>query len=72
MRILIVGASDFIGRSLERHLAAIGYTVVRGLGRPERENDIRIDYSEPPQTADWAIVLKGFEAVIHCVGIVVE
>lgn len=71
MRILIVGGRGFLGQALERHLSALGHTVIRAMRQPDRESDIHIDYSEIPRT-DWSDRLVGFEAVINCAGILVE
>lgn len=71
MRVLIVGARGFVGHALERHLSAIGHTVIRALRQPEREGDIRINYSEIAPK-DWKHRLVGVQAVINCAGLLVE
>ena len=69
MKILVVGASGFIGRALCTRLAADGHRVVRGVRNPSAIGDIAIDYSAP---RDWSADLAGFDAVINAVGIIVE
>jgi len=69
MKILVVGASGFIGRALCRRLAAAGHAVARGVRHPSRGGDIAIDYSAP---RDWTRDLAGFDAVVNAVGIIVE
>ncbi|HEY1150255.1 MAG TPA: SDR family oxidoreductase [Pseudoduganella sp.] len=69
MKVLVVGASGFIGRTLCERLAADGHHVVRGVRNPAAVGDIAIDYSAP---RDWCADLAGFDAVINTVGIIVE
>jgi len=69
MKVLVVGASGFIGRALCQRLAADGHHVVRGVRNPAAAGDIAIDYSAP---RDWCADLAGFDAVINAVGVIVE
>jgi uncharacterized protein YbjT (DUF2867 family)/uncharacterized membrane protein YphA (DoxX/SURF4 family) len=76
MRILLTGASGFIGRHLATVLASHGHTVVagvRGDARPAaRESSapvVHLDFNEPADRRDWAVRLRGFDAVINAVGI---
>jgi uncharacterized protein YbjT (DUF2867 family) len=71
MRILICGASGFIGQALERHLTAAGHQVVRGLRRPQAPGDLHFDFAAG-NTAIWAEQLAGIDTVINCVGIFSE
>jgi len=72
MKILICGASGFLGQHLERHLRQAGHTVVRGLRQPQRPSDLGIDFTHIGQTKDWAEQLAVFDVVINAVGILVE
>ena len=72
LRILICGASGFLGRHLEQRLCADGHTVVRGLRQPQRPGDLRFDFAEGGQAGEWARQLAGIDVVINCVGILVE
>jgi uncharacterized protein YbjT (DUF2867 family) len=69
MKILVVGASGFIGRALCKRLAADGHVLVRGVRHPVAAGDIAIDYSAP---RGWADALAGCDAVVNAVGIITE
>jgi uncharacterized protein YbjT (DUF2867 family) len=79
MRILLTGASGFIGRHLAPMLMARGHTVVRSARRADDATaasdgaaalqTVRMDFSEPAERASWAVQLRGFDAVINAVGI---
>lgn len=71
MRVLIVGANGFMGAALARHLGAAGHTVVRGVRNTQGPNDVRIDYDHADPAA-WARSMAGCNAVVNCVGIIVE
>jgi len=72
MKILICGASGFLGQHLERHLLQAEHTVLRGLRQPQRPGDLGIDFSLTGQLQTWAKQLAGFDVVINAVGILVE
>jgi uncharacterized protein YbjT (DUF2867 family) len=65
MRILITGASGFIGRRLADALRAAGHAVVAAT-RPET------DFTRDLDAAAWVPKLAGIEAVINAVGILRE
>ncbi len=71
MRILICGASGFLGHALDQHLTKAGHQVVRGLRRPRQAGDLPFDFAAPDRAA-WTRQLAGIDAVINCVGILVE
>lgn len=71
MRLLICGASGFLGQALEQHLTAAGHQVVRGMRQPQRPGDLSFDFAAPDSTA-WAEQLAGIDTVINCVGIFTE
>jgi len=51
MKVLVCGASGFIGRAICLRLAAAGHEVLRGVRHPERAGDVAIDYCtelQPP------------------------
>jgi len=78
MRVLVAGASGFIGSHILPALLAAGHQVVAGIRRPERfpatENcsPLEIDFSRPTGPDQWQPSLQGIDAVINCVGIIGE
>lgn len=71
MRILITGASGFIGSTLCQALSAAGHQVLRGVRRPQAANEVAIDFSRPDPAA-WQLALNGCDAAINAVGILRE
>jgi uncharacterized protein YbjT (DUF2867 family) len=69
MKILVCGASGFVGRHLLAGLQAAGHTCVRGVRRPQADGDIAIDYLHDLQPAQWLLKLQGIDVVINAVGI---
>lgn len=69
MKILLCGASGFVGRHLEAALRNAGHEVVRGVRHPQRPGDIAVDYLHDTDTATWLPRLAGIEAVINAVGV---
>lgn len=72
LRILICGASGFIGRALCRHLTRCGHTVVRGVRQPERPEDVGIDYARDTDPGLWRERLEGIDMVVNAVGVITE
>lgn len=75
MRILVAGASGFIGSHVAAHLQALGHDVLaaaRGVTRASRRqpdlNWIACDF-RTDRVEDWRARLKGVEAVVNCVGV---
>lgn len=73
MRILISGATGFIGSALATALARRGHSVVacthqRRLGG----SAINVDYMRDVEETDWLPRLRGIDAVINAVGILRE
>jgi len=71
MRILIAGASGFIGSALCRALTAAGHQVVHGVRRPQTADEVAIDFTRPDPAA-WHQALRGCDAAINAVGIIRE
>lgn len=70
MQILVTGGSGFIGRCIAQRLEADGHTVFCLSRNPGKlPNSVAGDIADP-QTLTSA--LAGFEAVVHCVGIIIE
>jgi nucleoside-diphosphate-sugar epimerase len=78
MRILLTGASGFIGRHLLQALLAEGHEVVCAVRRPEQSSSqnklarlsfIHADFTNDTEKSTWLARLSGIEAVINTVGI---
>ena len=70
MRVLVTGASGFVGRAMVARLAAGGVHAVRAASRgaPRPGGDPRIEHVVAPSLAadaDWRDALAGCEAVVH-------
>jgi len=74
MRILLTGASGFIGRAVAQALRERGHAVVRVLRRPPRGADdvVQADFSGVPRRGWWLAYLVGIDAVVNAVGILRE
>lgn len=73
MKILLTGASGFIGSHLARALRAAGHTVIEA--RRDAGDDpqvTRVDFTRDLQVRDWLPKLEGVDAVINAVGILRE
>lgn len=74
MRILLTGASGFIGRHLQAALLAEGHHLVCTTRAPLKQADARLAYLHADFTRDtdksiWLARLRGIDAVINAVGI---
>jgi uncharacterized protein YbjT (DUF2867 family) len=69
MKILLTGASGFIGRAVHHALTAQGHTVVRAVRTPSLPSDIAVDFERDTTPAAWLPRLAGIDAVINAVGI---
>jgi uncharacterized protein YbjT (DUF2867 family) len=74
MRILLTGASGFIGQHVLRALLADGHEVVCTARRPLNSQDPRVsaiyaDFANDTEQSVWLARLTGIEAVINTVGI---
>lgn len=73
MRILITGASGFIGSHLAEALAREGHEILRCThGNPGAANGIAVDYMHDVTEASWLPRLQGVDVVINAVGILRE
>jgi uncharacterized protein YbjT (DUF2867 family) len=73
MKILLTGASGFMGRHLADALSAAGHTVIAGRRDAGDDPDARsIDFTRDLQARDWLPKLAGVDAVINVVGILRE
>jgi len=75
MRILLTGASGFIGKHLLQALLAEGHDVVCAVRHPDRLpahphlSALRADFANDTDKSTWLARLSGVEAVINTVGI---
>jgi len=74
MRILLTGASGFIGRHLLQALLDAGHHVVCTARRPRASSDARLvyihaDFAHDTQQTTWLARLSGIDAVVNTVGI---
>lgn len=74
MRILLTGASGFIGRAVAQSLRQRGHTVVRALRSPPggATDVVQVDFAAVPRRDWWLPRLAGIEAVVNAVGILRE
>lgn len=69
MRILICGASGFVGRNLTRSLRAAGHAVLRAVRTVREPEDMAVDFCHDSDKAIWLPRLRGVDAVINAVGV---
>jgi uncharacterized protein YbjT (DUF2867 family) len=82
LRVLLLGASGFVGRHVLARLLLRGHQVVAGLHAPTGSKLDRAALRLPPGVAaiatdlarlqepeDWRVALSGIEAVVNCAGI---
>ncbi len=69
MKILLCGASGFVGRHLEAALLGAGHEVIRGVRHPRSARDIAIDYRNDIDVQTWLPRLAGIEAVVNAIGV---
>lgn len=74
MRVLLTGASGFIGRAVAQALRERGHAVVRVLRRPPSpaEDIVQADFAGVPRRGWWLAYLVGIDAVVNAVGILRE
>ncbi|OIR19183.1 hypothetical protein GALL_00620 [mine drainage metagenome] len=69
MRILICGATGFVGRHLTAALRQAGHEVIRAVRKPVDSQDIAADFRNDIRKEHWLERLKGIDAVINAVGV---
>jgi uncharacterized protein YbjT (DUF2867 family) len=74
MRILLTGASGFIGAAVAQALARRGHQVVPALRHPPAGGgeSVQVDFASVPGRDWWRDQLAGFDAVVNTVGILRE
>ncbi|MBP6613609.1 MAG: NAD-dependent epimerase/dehydratase family protein [Aquabacterium sp.] len=68
MRILLCGATGFIGRHLHHALAQAGHTVIPASTRGQ-PGGLAVDFVRDTQPAVWLPRLQGVDAVVNAVGV---
>lgn len=69
MKILVCGATGFVGRHLTRALRDAGHTVIRAIRRPSESGDIAVDFRNDTSKAIWLPRLNGIAVVVNAVGV---
>lgn len=73
MRVLVVGASGFIGSAITSKLRASGHEVVAVSRRRPRTGPaaahLALDVAQQRTPADWLPRLQGIDAVVYCAGV---
>ena len=69
MKILICGASGFVGRHLTDALRGAGHTVICAVRRPKEPGDIAVDFLNDNDKEIWLPRLQGIDIVINAVGV---
>lgn len=69
MRILLLGASGFIGRHIAVALSDAGHAVVRASRNAQGQGDVQVDYVHDTAAAVWLPRLKGIDVVVNAVGV---
>jgi len=74
MRVLLTGASGFIGHAVAQALRERGHVVVPVLRRPPPGDElaVRADFAGVPRRGWWLAHLVGIDAVVNAVGILRE
>lgn len=69
MKILICGATGFVGRHLTKTLRKAGHIVVLAVRRPSETDDIAVDFLSDTTKEVWLPRLEGVDVVINAVGV---
>src|SRR5471030_3039768 len=68
MKILVTGATGFVGRALVAELEKLNFPVVATSRRTLSDQSSLINMGEISPSTDWSSVLEGCETVIHTAG----
>lgn len=69
MKILICGASGFVGRHITGALREAGHIVTRAVRTPRDPGDIAVDFRNDTSRQAWLPRVTGMDAVINAVGV---
>ena len=68
-RILVTGASGFVGRHLLPALVASGFDVIACGRQPLRQEGVAFRGVDDIASADWSGLLTGVDAIVHAAGV---
>jgi uncharacterized protein YbjT (DUF2867 family) len=68
MKILICGATGFVGRHLTSYLRNAGHIVTRAVRHPA-PGDVAVDFRKDTTRSIWLPRIRGYDAVINAVGL---
>ena len=73
MKILVVGATGFIGSAVTARLASGGHEIAAVARRPNEAGWpptkwVRLDIAQATDPAAWTNLLTGVDAVVNCAG----
>ncbi len=69
MKILICGASGFVGRHLAQTLQRAGHTIIRAVRTPQQASDIAVNFCTDTDASVWLPRLHDIDVVINTVGV---
>lgn len=69
MKILVCGATGFVGHHLTESLKSAGHMVVRGIRKTSQPDDIAVDFTKDTKKEVWLSRLTGIDVVINAVGV---
>lgn len=69
MKMLICGATGFVGRHLTSTLRDAGHAVIRAVRKPSEPGDIEVDFRNDIDEEIWLPRLNGIDVVINAVGL---
>lgn len=76
MKVLVLGASGFIGSAVALELSRRGHAVRAGARRPEKARRrlphldwVSADFDDLTRVQAWAPLMTGVQAVVNCVGV---
>jgi len=69
MKVLVTGATGFVGRALVRHLLRAGYVVRAGVRENARIPGVEVmAHGDLARSVDWRPLVSGVDAVVHLAG----
>lgn len=69
MKILVCGATGFVGRHLAEHLRNTGHEITRAIRHPDTTDDIAVDFRNDTAKSVWLPRLGKYDAIVNAVGL---